>query len=56
MISEETVEGFKSAISAVMEVHPDTLKEKGNKARAFVLEKKNNIKQAERIVRFLQSY
>ena len=56
LISEETVEGFKSAISAVMEVHPDTLKEKGSKARAFVLEKKNNIKQAERIVRFLQSY
>lgn len=56
LISEETVEGFKSAISTVIESHPDALKEKGNKARAFVLEKKNNIKQAERIVRFIQTY
>lgn len=54
-ISEETIEGYKSAISSIMEMQHEVLKEQGNRARRFVLEEKNNIKQTERIVNLLES-
>ena len=54
-ISEETIEGYKGALTTVMGIPHEILVDKGERARTFVLESKNNIKQAERIVRLLET-
>lgn len=51
----ETIEGYASVIRNTLTLPAEILKQKGNEARRWVLDNKNNIKQAERILDFVNS-
>ena len=53
LLEDETVEGMASALKRIYEKAPSELSEKGQKAREFVLNNKNNAAQAQRLVREL---
>lgn len=54
LIREETAEGVKRMLEAVLEQTPEALFEKGQKARAFVLKQKNNVVQSKKILDMFQ--
>jgi len=47
---EETVDGMKKTIEQILNLSEDELKEKGKISKKFVLDKKNNIVQAQKII------
>lgn len=54
-IEEETVEGIKETIEKLMKEDRKKLHQKGLEAQKFVLNNKNNINQAKRVLEFLNS-
>lgn len=50
---EETVEGMKNTLIKVLDNDEKRLQEKGMAGQRFVLQTKNNVKQAEKIVKFI---
>lgn len=55
LAEEETVDGWAKTLKKVLSENAEELEEKGQSARQFVLEKKNNVFQANRIMRFMES-
>ena len=53
LIDEESVEGYARAISETLRQSDESLMEKGRLARNFVLKNKNNVFQADRIIKFI---
>ena len=53
LFEEETLEGYADAIQRVLSFSESELNHLGQKARQFVLTNKNNIVQAERVLKFL---
>jgi glycosyltransferase involved in cell wall biosynthesis len=51
---EESVEGFKNKLLETLSLTNDELRQKGLDAQRFVLENKNNIKQAQRVEQFFE--
>lgn len=51
---EESVEGFRRTLQEVLALSAEELYNTGEDARNFVLEEKNNRKQAEKLVKFLK--
>lgn len=54
LFEEETIEGYAKTIKDIMALPADELQRKGGLAKKFVLENKNNVSQAERIITFLK--
>ena len=54
LIEEETIDGYAQAIMRVMKESSNTLAKKGNTARDFVLNNKNNVYQSARILELLE--
>ena len=54
-IEEETADGVAAALRKVLDHSQETLMEKGELARAFVLRERNNVVQASKILKMLQS-
>lgn len=54
VIEDESVEGIRNALGALLNEDPQKLIEKGKSAFNFVLGEKTNIKQAKRIIEFLK--
>lgn len=55
LFEEETIEGYAKTIKDILSLPADELQRKGSLAKQFVLENKNNVSQAERIVAFLKT-
>ncbi len=53
LIEEETIDCLQKTISKLLQLPPEELHQKGNKAKRFVLENKNNKKQAEKLFTLL---
>ena len=53
LIKEETIDCLQKTISKLLQLPPEELHQKGNKAKRFVLENKNNKKQAEKLFTLL---
>lgn len=51
---EETIDGFKEKIEEILSLSNEELHQKGTTAQAWVLNNKNNIKQAQRIEHFFE--
>lgn len=56
LIHEETVDGFKKALEDILNDDPKMLIEKGESARNFILQKKNNVVQTSRIVNLINQH
>lgn len=58
LFEEETVEGYADSLKKILELSSEKLKSKGEQAREYVLENKNNVVQTSRILKliFSQSY
>jgi glycosyltransferase involved in cell wall biosynthesis len=54
VIEDESEEGFMSSLSSVFDLGLDVLHKKGTDAKKFILESKNNIIQAKRVLNFLE--
>lgn len=54
LFEEETIEGYAKTIKDILSLPADELQRKGGLAKKFVLENKNNVSQAERIITFLK--
>jgi len=54
-IEDETIEGIKNKIEELMEKSREDLHRDGLKAQKFVLENKNNIEQAGKVLKFLNN-
>lgn len=50
---ERTADSYATTIENVLSLSPETLNEKGRRARSFVLEQKNNIVQVSRILKMI---
>ena len=50
---DESKDGFAKTLSDVMRLSPETLHEKGLSAKLFVLSSKSNVRQAERLIQFV---
>lgn len=53
LIEDETVEGLSRKLKEVLEISKEELHKKGELAKRFVLENKNNIVQAEKIIHMI---
>lgn len=53
LIDDETIEGYVNAIENSFDFSSDILTDLGSKARRFVLEKKNNVYQARRVLKLI---
>ena len=53
-IEEESIEGIATALSQTLSLSEDALKEKGNDAKAFVLNNKTITKQCEKIINLIR--
>lgn len=56
LFESETIEGYSKAIEIILDKSQNELINFGNKARNFVLQEKNNIQQAKRIINLLKFY
>nr|MBQ8243989.1 glycosyltransferase [Oscillospiraceae bacterium] len=54
LLEDETAEGIAAMLTRVLEESDETLFQKGCEARAFVLEQKNNVVQAQKILEMLK--
>ena len=54
LLEDETADGITEKLKAVLENSNETLFRKGTKARRFVLEQKNNVIQARKILEMLK--
>ena len=54
LIEDETVDGIRETIEKCIKLDKEMLSKKGEEAKKFVLENKNNIKQGSRIFNFLK--
>lgn len=54
LISDETPLGISDSLRKILNISKDERDKKGEEARAFVLSKKSNVKQAEKIISFLR--
>ncbi|MBP3684219.1 MAG: glycosyltransferase [Oscillospiraceae bacterium] len=54
LLSDETAEGIAKTLKTVLSLSDEVLFDKGMKARAFVLEQKNNVIQAQKILEMLK--
>lgn len=55
LIEDETSVGIASVLTEVLSKTPEELWEKGNSAKEFILKEKNNIKQAQRLLRLINN-
>ena len=55
LIEEETADGIAAALGDLLTRDPAELHEKGTAAKAFILEEKNNIRQAAKLLGLLES-
>lgn len=55
LIEEESAHGVEIAIKELLSKSREELHQKGMDAKAFVLEEKNNVKQAQKLLNMLQS-
>ena len=55
LIEDETVDGLALELKLVLSKSKDELQEKGKAAKEFVLKEKNNVAQAERILKLVQN-
>ena len=55
LIEEESAEGIKNALLYIFSKTDEELHEKGKKAKAFILKKKNNVEQAKKLLNMLNS-
>jgi glycosyltransferase involved in cell wall biosynthesis len=53
-ITDESVDGMKDALSKVASLSEEELINKGARAKEFVLREKNNVKQAQKIIAFIE--
>jgi len=56
LIEDELVEGITSTLNKILYISKQKLHEKGEKAKKFVLEEKNNILQAKKIINMCNKY
>jgi len=56
LIEDETVEGLTETLKRILSKSKEELHEKGEKAKKFVLEEKNNILQAKKIINMCNKY
>lgn len=54
-LTDDSIEGMKKALETVLSLSDDELRDKGNSAKSFVLEKKNNIIQAKNILNLIKA-
>ena len=54
LLEDETADGIAKKLQEVLENTDETLFRKGTEARKFVLEQKNNVIQAKKILEMLQ--
>lgn len=50
LCKEESVQGFVASLKEILSLNDEELAKRGNEAKEFVLQKKNNITQAKRII------
>lgn len=55
LIEEETVEGVINALNEVLSKSQEELHHKGAKAKEFILKEKNNLVQANKIIKFIEN-
>lgn len=55
LFEDETVENMAKTIRNILSLSKESLHEKGKNAKSFVIQNKNNYKQAERILTFINS-
>jgi hypothetical protein len=55
IFDDESVNGFHDKLTNLSNLPKEELFNKGNKAREFVLQEKNNVKQAKRVIELLYS-
>lgn len=55
LFKDETVEGYASSIKSILDMDEADLKEKGAKAREFVLQNKNYITQSKKVISLIYS-
>lgn len=55
LIEEETADGIAAALRDLLPRDPAELHEKGAAAKAFILEEKNNVKQAEKLIQLIET-
>ena len=54
-IDEESEEGMERAIIDITSKTPDELHSFGDKSKRFILSEKNNVKQAEKLIKFIKT-
>lgn len=55
MFDNETVEGYAKTLERVLSLSAEELQRKGQDAKQFVLQKKNNVYQAKRILELIEN-
>lgn len=55
LFDEETESGFARTLKDVFDNSPEALHVKGERAKKFAVEEKNNVKQAEKLIKFLET-
>lgn len=55
LIEDETPEGIRKSLESVLSLPDETLFQKGNEARRFILENKNNVIQGKKILDLLET-
>ena len=53
LLADETADGIAKMLTEVLSNSDETLFQKGSEARSFVLEQKNNVVQAQKILEML---
>ena len=53
---DETFDGFKKTLSRITMINREELHNKGQLAKRFILDNKNNIKQAQKLIEFLETF
>jgi glycosyltransferase involved in cell wall biosynthesis len=56
LFDREDAEGMSKTLTNILQLSPTILHEKGKKAKKFVIEKKNNVIQAERLLFFFNGF
>lgn len=56
LIEDETVEGLANALKSVFSLSREELHQKGQEAKQFVLENKNNVVQARKMIEMINKY
>ena len=55
LFGEETTDAFRDVLEQVLSLDAKTLYHKGQEARSFALEEKNNVSQAKKLLEFVKT-